>query len=326
MAFMSIASAETPTYNIGIKEAKPFVYQENGVWKGYSIDLLDRIAKEVGFTYHLVKGDTVTDLIDMASEGKVDMSISAISTTEEREKVVDFSHPYFSTTQGILVKEDGSVFWWVAERVLIGIAVLIAMMYVVGWIAAAVDDQDEIDNAHKGAWWALVTFTTTGYGDYVPGNAKGKVVASIWMVASLFLLSVFTGYIASSLTVKKLTDTPTTLQSLYKSDVVTLEGSTSDLMLTNVGVRHKTVKSFDEAYTQVEKGKADAFVYDKAMLDFVALKSDNPLTVWPINKGQERYAIAFPTNSPLRESVNLAILDIIDSQSWKSVNMKYFGE
>jgi len=325
--FTHFALADTPTYQIGVKIAKPFVYQEDGKWKGYSVDIIKHISRDLGFEYEFVPTDTVGSLLDMTRTGKVDMSIAAISVTDEREKYIDFTHSYFTTTQGILVKDSGnSIIWWIAQRVLIAIAILVVMMYFVGWAAAVVDDEDEVDNVHKGAWWALVTFTTTGYGDYVPGNWKGKLVGSIWMVASLFLLSIFTGYIASSLTVKRLTDEPTTIQSLFNAEVVTVEGSTSQNTLTTLGIPYTTAKTLELAINAVESGRSNALVYDKAMLDFASLQTDNAYNVWPINRGQERYAIALPPNSSLREAINISILNTIDSPSWKNVEVKYFGE
>lgn len=47
LLIISVTSfAATPTYQIGIKDAKPFAYKENGVWKGYSVDLVKRQATE----------------------------------------------------------------------------------------------------------------------------------------------------------------------------------------------------------------------------------------------------------------------------------------
>lgn len=320
-------AAERPTYTVGIKPAGPFAFKQDGKWQGLSVDLLNKLAEENGFDYKLKEVKTITELLDLPKTGGADLAIGAISMTDSREKVLDFSHPYFSTTAGILVKENGSVFWFIVTRVAAGIAALVTFLYVVGFIIAQSDPDDAIDNVHKGAWFTLVTFTTTGYGDYVPNNARSKFLAAILMITSLFALSAFTGYISSALTVEKLTDEPTSIGDLYKAKkVLAVAGSTSDSMLKTLGINHDTVATADEGVRMVEKGKAKAFVYDKAMLDYMANKGDTSLRVWPVNRGQERYAIAFQTGSELREPFNVSILNIVDSPEWKSTVAKYFGE
>jgi voltage-gated potassium channel len=48
-----------------------------------------------------------------------------------------------------------------------------------------------------GMWWALETVTTVGYGDVVPDQAVGKVIAGFLMLGGLSLLSVVTAAITS---------------------------------------------------------------------------------------------------------------------------------
>jgi len=46
-------------------------------------------------------------------------------------------------------------------------------------------------------WWAIETVTTVGYGDVVPDQAAGKVIAGFLMLGGLSLLSVITAAITS---------------------------------------------------------------------------------------------------------------------------------
>jgi voltage-gated potassium channel len=47
-------------------------------------------------------------------------------------------------------------------------------------------------------WWALQTVTTVGYGDVVPQQTAGKIIASFLLLGGLSLLAVITGAITSS--------------------------------------------------------------------------------------------------------------------------------
>ncbi len=325
------APDEPPHYNIAIKEAGPFAHQVNGQWRGLSVDLINMLSESLGFTFTFTDAGDIKSLIGMVTDKykphtKVDMSIAALSLTEEREKVLDFSHPYFSTPQGILTHENGNYFWFIGKKVLKAVGVLLVVSVVVGFIISRVNRKDDIKTTEDGAWFAIVTATTTGYGDKVPLGHMGRLVAVILMLSSMFLMPVFTSHITSALTVEKLANDITTLADLEKAKTVTIMNSTSDRLLSLIGIKHGYVDSLAAGVGQVKSGQVKAFVYDKAMLDYLALREDNSsLVVHPINSGQERYGIAFPTGSELREPFNVVILNIIDSPEWKQLVAQYFG-
>src|SRR3954469_13560700 len=52
-------------------------------------------------------------------------------------------------------------------------------------------------------WWAIQTVTTVGYGDNVPQQAAGKVVASILRVGGLAFPSIVTATITSSFVARR---------------------------------------------------------------------------------------------------------------------------
>ena len=318
--------AVADTLKIGIKPASPFAYKVDGEWYGLSVDLLKKLSNKLWFDYEFVEVETVTALLGLVEDNAVDLSIAAISMTDDREQTVDFSHPYFVTTQGILTASNGNVFWFISQKILIAFAALIAIFYLLGFIVSRLDPEDEINNIHKGAWFILVTFTTTGYGDFVPRNARAKVFAGFIMLISLFGLSGFTAYVTSAITIDKLTDDIVTVADLHGKKVAAIGGTTTSKLLDLLDIKHELVASVGTGVDLVKKGKVKAFVYDKAMLDFLVKKEDNnSLVVHPINRGQERYAIAFPQGSNLREDFNVAILDTIDSTEWRQISTQYFG-
>ena len=46
-------------------------------------------------------------------------------------------------------------------------------------------------------WWAIVTLTTTGYGDAIPGTLLGRIIAGLVMVCGIAVLALFAGIMAS---------------------------------------------------------------------------------------------------------------------------------
>lgn len=57
--------------------------------------------------------------------------------------------------------------------------------------------QSPIDTAEEALWWAFVTVTTVGYGDYYPVTTLGRVVAIFLMVGGVGLFGSFAAYIGS---------------------------------------------------------------------------------------------------------------------------------
>jgi voltage-gated potassium channel len=59
-------------------------------------------------------------------------------------------------------------------------------------------DPETFPNVWLGMWWALETVTTVGYGDVVPAQTAGKVIASFLLLGGLSLLAVVTGVVTSA--------------------------------------------------------------------------------------------------------------------------------
>lgn len=79
---------------------------ESGDFSGFDKDLMDAIAAKLGLKPTYQNSDFDTIFRDLAS-GQFDVVAAAATITPEREKVVDFSHPYYEAEQALVVA-DGS--------------------------------------------------------------------------------------------------------------------------------------------------------------------------------------------------------------------------
>jgi voltage-gated potassium channel len=65
-----------------------------------------------------------------------------------------------------------------------------------GFIVTLVDEED-FPSFGVGAWWALVTIATVGYGDVVPTTPWGRVVGSATIILGVTFLSFLTATVTS---------------------------------------------------------------------------------------------------------------------------------
>lgn len=152
--FATINISAAGELSVGVKNTKPFAYQEDGKWQGVDVELIRLLSSELNLPYNITTYDTIPDLLEATRTGKIDMAISALSLTYEREKIIDFSHEYFTTPIGILSHDKSS--WvetviWMAERILIVVVVFVVFLYIIGYIMDKIDGDDNIKGPHEGA-------------------------------------------------------------------------------------------------------------------------------------------------------------------------------
>jgi len=92
---------------VGVRDDAPpfgFIDRDTGEIVGIDIDLAAAVAKRMDVKIRL-KTVTAAGWIPDLISGKVDLVAATVSSNPDRDKLVDFSSPYFSTTQRVLAKK-----------------------------------------------------------------------------------------------------------------------------------------------------------------------------------------------------------------------------
>jgi ABC-type amino acid transport substrate-binding protein len=66
-------------------------------------------------------------------------------------------------------------------------------------------------------------------------------------------------------------------------------------------------------------------MHDKPILEYYISKNNNLNLVWKIYK-KEKYWILFPEDSPLKEKINLILLELKANWKYEKIYNKYFWE
>lgn len=87
----------------------PFeMVNEAGEFLGFDLDLMRAIAHVAGFQIE-IKNIAFDAIIENVRTGRADIGASGFTITAERERVVDFSIPYFLSNQAVLVRKDSGL-------------------------------------------------------------------------------------------------------------------------------------------------------------------------------------------------------------------------
>lgn len=86
----------------------PYEYYENDEIVGIDIDIMNAVCEKIGMT--LEPQDMPFDsVIGAVQSGKNDIGMSGITITEDRKNMINFTIPYTSTAQSIIVVKDGGI-------------------------------------------------------------------------------------------------------------------------------------------------------------------------------------------------------------------------
>ncbi len=85
----------------------PFEQGDPPDYEGFDIDLINEVADRLDLTTQIE--DAPFDLLLQGGGGQFDLAIAATTITKPRENRVDFSNPYFLSSQGLLVRADSDI-------------------------------------------------------------------------------------------------------------------------------------------------------------------------------------------------------------------------
>lgn len=340
--FPMLASAqdeESGGLKVGVKAVAPFVVKSATGWSGLSVELWESIALQQGWQTEWVELDSAQSQIDALAAGEVDVAVGALSMTSEREAVMDFSHPFFTTGLGIATSVESSG-WWallaqlVSPAFLSAVGILAVLLFAVGgllWLVEHKRNPEQFGGSlsqgiGNGFWWSAVTMTTVGYGDKAPVTKAGRLLATIWMFVSVITISSFTAAIASSVTVNSMTTAVTGLQDLNRVKTLVVAGSTAQQALTLRGIKSIEVATAEEGLEALRNGTADALVYDEAVLRYLLKDGDAQLEVIEFAGSQQEYALGLREDFPQREALNQSLLAETQAASWQMTLQRYLGQ
>lgn len=344
LADASIARANPPVQTpqklrVGVFLTEPFVIPTGDHYSGFSVDYWEKIAAQLGMPFNYVQIKTADEAEQALKDSSLDLIIGGIGVTAEREKIADFSSSYLITGQQILVPKTRShpvlsVFApLIAPAVLqvFGFALIFAiiMAHVIYFVERRSNpdfQQGYLVDIWEAFWYLLIIVATGEYGDKeARAPIKRIVTVAFWLLGVLFIAQ-FTAAATSTLTVTQLLPGINSLEDLAGKRVVTIPQSASADLLDLHNIPYTAVSTPDDAYSMLNGGQADAFVFQSAVLQYYAANAGQGKAevVGPVYT-RLPIAIAMPLGSPLRKPINEVIAKFNLDGTYDQLSQRWFG-
>ncbi|XP_034145797.1 glutamate receptor ionotropic, NMDA 3B [Esox lucius] len=275
---------------------------------GYVIDLLEKLAEDLKFTFDLyIVGDGKygamgssgrwTGLVGDLLSGTADMAVTSFSINSARSRVIDFTSPFYSTSLGILVRSQdtaapiGAFMWplhwsmWVGIFVTLHLTALFLTIY--EWNSPfgmtphgrnrlSVFSYSSALNLCYAILFGRSVATKT------PKCWTGRFLMNLWAIFCLLVLSSYTANLAAVMVGEK---TFQQLSGIHDEKLhhpsrgfrfgTVRESSAEDYMRKSFSAMHDYMRRYNQPTTpdgvdmlKTDPPLLDAFIMDKALLDY----------------------------------------------------------
>ncbi|XP_014208745.1 glutamate receptor 1 [Copidosoma floridanum] len=190
-------------------------------------------------------------------------------------------------------------------------------------------------------WFSLGAIMQQGT-DISPRSISGRIVGCVWWFFTLILISSYTANLAAFLTVERMVtpiNSPEDLAAQSEVKYGTLEGGSTwsffersqiDLykqMYRTMKDNNVKVKSYDEGIQRVRMSKGKyALLIESPKNDYVNEREPCDTMKVGRNLDVKGFGIATPLGSPLRDSINLAVLSLKESGELAKLQNKWWYE
>jgi ABC-type amino acid transport substrate-binding protein len=333
-------------YVVGVKPTPPFInISANNEVTGFSIDLLDQLMLIMEPTakvrYHI--DPDMKSHLQSVVQGKVDFGIAATTITAEREKILDFTQPFYKADLAILVPRSDTQRWafvdiFMSKELLItlfGIFIYVVLISHLIWLVERSGEESHFSGIYsegivQALWWTVVTISTVGYGDFHLKRPIGRFLGVFVIFSGIMLFGVAIASLTSALTVQQLKPTITGPKDLPGHTIAVIENTFTAKATENMGVYQKTIRTLYEGLVALDSRKVDAVVHDRPLLQYL-IKDFTDQRFLIVDKGfaPSTYGITLPQESKLTEKLNIALLKLLEGGKdslYNDIHKKWFGE
>jgi polar amino acid transport system substrate-binding protein len=333
---------DTANLRVGMAGISPFIIQQNnGQFDGIAYEIWQLINSKAHWKSSYFYYESVSAALDSLQKGKLDLVIGPLSITSERARRVQFSQPYYQSSLSIMsrIEKRGMldrIAPFFSKRLLIAILVFLFILAIVGtliWLAERKASPEQFPpepapGIANGMWLAIVTMSTTGYGDRAPVTFWGRVIAGSWMVISIIFATTMVAGIASTLTLTGMESSAiTNISQVAGKKVATIQNSPAGSFVKKYNAKQISVDNLATAFQKLTDKEVVAIVYDRPqLLYFLKQHSGDNVQVGKEEYFKQGYGFAFPKKSILASRTNVILLNLMEQNQIISITNEWLGD
>lgn len=345
--------------------------------EGFMIDLLDLIAKKLKFDYVVYEvpdrkygaevepgkwNGMVGELMHRDSEKRADLAAAGMTITYKREEVVDFTKPFLNLGITIIykkpIKTPPELFSFLSPLSIDVWVYMLAAYLCVSFMLFVIarfspyewtnphpcnEDSDVVENQFtilNSLWFTIGSLMQQG-SDVAPRTTSTRIIASIWYLFTLILVSSYTANLAAFLTVERM-DTPIenvddlSQQTAIKYGTM-IGGSTYDFFKKSDLPTYKRMWSFMQANPEAAFVNSSAEGFERVKTSDYAYLAESTTIDYTVQRNCELdqvgglldskgYGIATPKDSPWREYLSNEVIYFQETQKVQALYTKWWKE
>ncbi len=331
----SPAFARELPLRVAVSELPPCVMSEGGDnhLTGFSVNLMEAIGREIGkpVVFQVMSFQEKMDLIRKSDSNELLVAAGCISITSGREEAMDFSLPVMNSGfQSLTLKDEGSLlpgFSESSQKFLLLLAIITFLFAHVIWWAEK--GKDAINDSYfpgifEAIYYSITTMSTVGYGDITPKKWLGRIGAVAIMITGIaFFGTVISQFTSDVMEEGKPRYSISDLSDLRGYTVVTKKGTAAAEFLVRAGIPAEELSDLKEARRRLLSEEADFLVYDLPVVKLLQKENPELILTGPLFR-EHYYGIAFPENSPLKEQVDRALLQLRRDGRYQAIYESWF--
>lgn len=326
---------------VGVAGTAPFVTNIDRQ-SGISLQIWQNVAGMRNVQYKLVPyGDAVDSALTDLANGNLDVVVGPISITAKRAKKVQFTQPYYQSSLSIMSRVNSPAVWEIILSffniqflfAVLGFLFILACVGTLFWLAEHEQNPDEFDQRPlygipDGMWCAIVTMTTTGYGDISPRTLWGRITAGCWMIICIVFATTMIAGIAGTLSQAMSSNkTITKAGQLTHKKVAVIKGSPAEDFIKQYGANPVYEKSLKAAYHALKNKEVAAVVYDRPqMLYFLDKHPGEGIAVSKNRYVRQGYGFATPLNRQKSQWIDINLLKLQKSGQVERIISQWLGK